>query len=90
MNISSAHRLPEVGLEHIAQRGQRMAKPLDYSNAAVLPVLVVDVDQDCNSVRSKSGAEADMISWPPDKDNVMTVAGFEDALAAAVRVQIQT
>ena len=33
-------------------------------------------------------AEADMISWPPNQDTVMTVAGFEDALAAAVRVQI--
>jgi predicted nucleotidyltransferase len=33
-------------------------------------------------------AEANMISWPPDQDTVMTVAGIEDALAAAVRVQI--
>lgn len=33
-------------------------------------------------------AEADMISWPPEQDTMMTVAGFEDVLAAAVTVQV--
>jgi predicted nucleotidyltransferase len=33
-------------------------------------------------------AEGDMIAWPPERDTVMTVAGFEDALAASVQVQV--
>jgi predicted nucleotidyltransferase len=33
-------------------------------------------------------AEDDTIAWPPERDTVMTVAGFEDALAAAVQVQV--
>ena len=33
-------------------------------------------------------AEGDTIAWPPDRDTVMTVAGFEDALAASVQVQV--
>ena len=33
-------------------------------------------------------AEDDTIVWPPERDTVMTVAGFEDALAASVRVQV--
>lgn len=33
-------------------------------------------------------AESGLIHWPPGRETVMTVAGFEDALQAAVRVQI--
>jgi predicted nucleotidyltransferase len=33
-------------------------------------------------------AEDDTIAWPPAKDTVMTVAGFEDAMAASVQVQL--
>jgi predicted nucleotidyltransferase len=33
-------------------------------------------------------AEGDQIAWPPEGDTVMTVAGFEDALAASVQVQV--
>lgn len=33
-------------------------------------------------------AERGLIHWPPDRETVMTVAGFEDAHQAAVRVQI--
>jgi predicted nucleotidyltransferase len=33
-------------------------------------------------------AEEDQIAWPPARDTVMTVAGFEDALAASVQVQV--
>lgn len=33
-------------------------------------------------------AEDDRIAWPPERDTVMTVAGFEDALAASVQVQV--
>jgi predicted nucleotidyltransferase len=33
-------------------------------------------------------AEGDTIAWPPDRDTVITVAGFEDALAASVQVQV--
>ncbi len=33
-------------------------------------------------------AEDDAIAWPPDRGTVMTVAGFEDALAASVQVQV--
>lgn len=33
-------------------------------------------------------AEKDTIAWPPDRDTVMTVAGFEDALAASAQVQV--
>ena len=29
-------------------------------------------------------AEGDTIAWPPAKDTVMTVAGFEDAMAASI------
>lgn len=31
--------------------------------------------------------EGDQIAWPPAQDTVMTVAGFEDAIAASVQVQ---
>ena len=33
-------------------------------------------------------AEGDTIAWPPAKDTVMTVAGFEDAMAASLQVQV--
>jgi predicted nucleotidyltransferase len=33
-------------------------------------------------------AEDDMIAWPPARDTMMTVAGFEDAMAASVQVQV--
>jgi predicted nucleotidyltransferase len=33
-------------------------------------------------------AENDMISWPPQGETAMIVAGFEDAFLAAVRVQV--
>jgi predicted nucleotidyltransferase len=33
-------------------------------------------------------AEGDTIAWPPEKDTVMTVTGFDDAMAASIRVQI--
>lgn len=33
-------------------------------------------------------AEDDTIAWPPAKDTVMTVAGFEDAMAASIQVQV--
>ena len=33
-------------------------------------------------------AEADVIHWPPDRETVMAVIGFEDAIAAAVHVQV--
>lgn len=33
-------------------------------------------------------AENDTITWPPARDTVMTVAGFEDALAASIQVQV--
>jgi predicted nucleotidyltransferase len=33
-------------------------------------------------------AEKGTVAWPPDRDTVMTVAGFEDALAASVQVQV--
>jgi predicted nucleotidyltransferase len=33
-------------------------------------------------------ADADVIHWPPARETVMTVAGFEDAIAAAVHVQV--
>ena len=33
-------------------------------------------------------AEGDQIVWPPARDTVMTVVGFEDALAASVQVQV--
>ena len=33
-------------------------------------------------------AEGDMIAWPPPKDTVMTVAGFEDAMAASIQIQV--
>lgn len=35
-------------------------------------------------------AEDDTITWPPEKDTVMTVAGFEDAMAASIQVQVST
>jgi predicted nucleotidyltransferase len=35
-------------------------------------------------------AEADAIHWPPDRETVMAVVGFEDALAAAVHVQVDS
>src|SRR5258708_7725877 len=35
-------------------------------------------------------AEDDTIAWPPAKDTVMTVAGFEDAMAASIQVQVST
>lgn len=33
-------------------------------------------------------AEGDTIAWPPAKDTVMTVAGFEDAMAASIQLQV--
>jgi len=33
-------------------------------------------------------AEGDTIVWPPAKDTVMTVAGFEDAMAASIQVKV--
>lgn len=33
-------------------------------------------------------AEAGVIHWPPERETVMTVAGFEDVLAAAIPLQI--
>jgi predicted nucleotidyltransferase len=33
-------------------------------------------------------AESDTIAWPPDRETMMTVAGFEDALGASVQVQL--
>ncbi|HEX3473278.1 MAG TPA: nucleotidyl transferase AbiEii/AbiGii toxin family protein, partial [Silvibacterium sp.] len=33
-------------------------------------------------------AEADVIHWPLERETAMTVAGFEDAMAAAVHVQV--
>jgi predicted nucleotidyltransferase len=33
-------------------------------------------------------AEDDMIAWPPARNTMMTVAGFEDAMAASVQVQV--
>jgi predicted nucleotidyltransferase len=33
-------------------------------------------------------AEDDTIAWPPARDTVMTVAGFEDAMAASIQVQV--
>lgn len=33
-------------------------------------------------------AENNTIAWPPAKDTVMTVAGFEDAMAASLQVQL--
>jgi len=33
-------------------------------------------------------AENDTITWPPQRDTLMTVAGFEDAMAACVRVEV--
>lgn len=33
-------------------------------------------------------AEGDTIAWPPARDTVMTVAGFEDAMAASIQVQV--
>jgi predicted nucleotidyltransferase len=33
-------------------------------------------------------AEGDMISWPPAKDMVMTVAGLEDAMVASIQIQV--
>ena len=33
-------------------------------------------------------AEADVIHWPPDRETVMAVVGFEDAIVAAVHVQV--
>jgi predicted nucleotidyltransferase len=33
-------------------------------------------------------AEGDVIHWPPHRETVMTVVGFEDAIAAAVHVQV--
>jgi predicted nucleotidyltransferase len=33
-------------------------------------------------------AEGDRIVWPSERDTVMTIAGFEDALAASVRIQV--
>jgi predicted nucleotidyltransferase len=33
-------------------------------------------------------AEDDVIHWPPHRETVMTVVGFEDAIAAAVHVQV--
>ena len=35
-------------------------------------------------------AEGDTIAWPPAKDTVMTVAGFEDAMAASIQVQVSS
>jgi predicted nucleotidyltransferase len=33
-------------------------------------------------------AEDDTIAWPPAKDTLMTVAGFEDAMAASIQVRV--
>jgi predicted nucleotidyltransferase len=33
-------------------------------------------------------AKGDTIAWPPAKDTVMTVSGFEDAMAASIQVQV--
>jgi predicted nucleotidyltransferase len=33
-------------------------------------------------------AQGDTIAWPPTKDTVMTVAGFADAIAASIHVQV--
>ncbi len=33
-------------------------------------------------------ADGDTIAWPPAKDTVMTVAGFEDAMAASIQLQV--
>jgi predicted nucleotidyltransferase len=33
-------------------------------------------------------AEDDMIAWPPARDTVMTVFGFEDAMAASIQIQV--
>jgi predicted nucleotidyltransferase len=33
-------------------------------------------------------AEGDQIAWPPARGTVMTVAGFEDAIAASVQIQV--
>jgi predicted nucleotidyltransferase len=33
-------------------------------------------------------AENDMIAWPPHRDTLMTVAGFEDAMASCVQVAV--
>lgn len=33
-------------------------------------------------------AQDDVIRWPPNRETIMTVAGFEDAIAAAVQVQV--
>jgi predicted nucleotidyltransferase len=33
-------------------------------------------------------AKAGVIHWPPEKDTMMTVVGFEDALVAAIQVQV--
>lgn len=35
-------------------------------------------------------AENETIAWPPTRDTLMSVAGFEDALKASVRVQVAT
>lgn len=35
-------------------------------------------------------AEGDIIVWPPANDTMMTVAGFEDAMAASIPVQVST
>jgi predicted nucleotidyltransferase len=34
-------------------------------------------------------AEDDTIAWPPAKDTLMTVAGFEDAMAASITVRVR-
>lgn len=33
-------------------------------------------------------AEDDTIAWPPAKDTIMRVAGFEDAMAASIKVEV--
>src|SRR5580692_3977107 len=33
-------------------------------------------------------AQDDVIRWPPNRETIMTVAGFEDVIAAAVQVQV--
>lgn len=33
-------------------------------------------------------AEDHTIAWPPSRDTVMTVAGFEDAIAASIKIQV--
>jgi predicted nucleotidyltransferase len=35
-------------------------------------------------------ADRDLIHWPPDWETVMTVAGFDDAMAAAVHVKVNS